>query len=76
VLTYTQYLTGDGFPLVAEPGEEYEVRPAGGLDMPVPPPDGNWEDATPPAPSAKAPKPSAAPSAPASSASATSTEGN
>ena len=41
--TYTQFrdLAADT-PLIAEPGGVYDMGPAGGLDLPVPPGDGLW----------------------------------
>jgi len=72
-LLYTQYLDGDGAPLFAEPGESYDMQPAAGRNLPVPPGDGRWQD--PPATETKsngkpaqadtaAPKPDAADNGP------------
>jgi hypothetical protein len=46
--TYTQFIDidADG-PLVASPGGTYDMRPAGQLNMPVPPGDGRWAPAEP-----------------------------
>jgi hypothetical protein len=42
--TYVQYLDQEaGTTLVADPGGSYDMLPAGSWDMPVPPPDGLWE---------------------------------
>jgi hypothetical protein len=43
-LTYPQYLNeADSTTLTAHPGGTYDMRPAGSLDLPVPPADGHWE---------------------------------
>lgn len=51
-LTYPQYISdADSTTLTAHPWGTYDMHPAGGLDLPVPPADGRWEaeDAAPPA---------------------------
>ena len=47
--TYTQYRdTAADMTLVADPGGTYDMAPAGGVAMPVPPADGLWQAADPP----------------------------
>jgi len=55
---YTQYRDLDAdAPLHAFPGGTYDMAPAGGLAMPVPPGDGNWADIPPPPPPPVPPAP-------------------
>lgn len=53
-LLYPAYLDeATGRPLQADPGGVYDMTPAGGLNLPVPPGDGRWtasEPAEPPEP--------------------------
>ena len=50
-LTYPQYLdNADDNTLTASPGGTYDMRPAGSLNLPVPPADGRWETAAAPPP--------------------------
>ena len=56
-LLYTQYRDeAADRPLLADPGGEYDMIPAGGVNLPVPPADGRWGPVTP----ASGPPPAAA----------------